>query len=146
MAIKIGIASDHAGFALKEAIISWMQNEGIDFKDFGAFTDERSDYPDYGHALANAIESDICQFGIGICGTGVGISIVLNKHQGIRAALCHRTEFARLARAHNNANVLVLPGRFITIEEAVCAITIFLATEFEDGRHSKRIEKIPVKS
>ena len=140
--ILIGIASDHAGFDLKQDIIDWMKSEGISYKDFGAYSTERSDYPDYGHALANAIEAGSCQVGIGICGSGIGISIVLNKHRGIRAALCHRPEFAKLSRMHNDANVLVLPGRFVTIEEAICTIKIFLSTEFEGGRHAERIRKI----
>lgn len=140
----IGIASDHAGFDLKEEIIAWMKKENIVYKDYGAYTAERSDYPDYGHALAKGVETGECRFGIGICGTGIGISIVLNKHQGIRAALCHRAEFARLSRAHNDANVLVLPGRFTTIQEAACIIKAFLSTEFEGGRHIERIKKIAI--
>jgi len=140
--ILIGIASDHAGFDLKQGVIGWMEEEGIPYKDFGTYSTEQVDYPDYGHALANAVEDGTCQFGIGICGSGIGISIVLNKHQKIRAALCHRPEFAKLSRMHNDANVLVLPGRFITIEEAICSINVFLSTEFEGGRHTERIRKI----
>ncbi|MCD7972496.1 MAG: ribose 5-phosphate isomerase B [Candidatus Azobacteroides sp.] len=142
--IFIGIASDHAGFELKERLIAWMKEKRYVYKDFGAYSEESSDYPDFGHPLALAVEKGECRFGIGICGTGVGINIVMNKHQGIRSALCWRPEIARLTRAHNDANVLALPGRFLSEQEAIDIVESFLSTEFEGGRHIRRIEKIPV--
>lgn len=141
----IGICCDHAGFELKTYIISLFEEKGIVYKDFGAYSAESSDYADFAHPMAIAIENGECYPGIGICGSGNGINMVLNKHQGIRAALCWNAEIARLSRAHNNANVMVLPGRFISHEEAYNALVAFLNTPFEGGRHERRIEKIPVK-
>lgn len=141
----IGLASDHAGFAIKEFVRGLLDAKGLAYKDFGTFTPESFDYPDAAHPLANAIEKGEIYPGIAVCGSGNGIAITLNKHQGIRAALCWEAEIARLARAHNDANVLVLPGRFISEEEAQKALEIFLSTPFEGGRHQRRIDKIPVK-
>ena len=140
----IGIASDHAGFEMKEYLITWLQSQGYIIKDFGAYNSERSDYPDFGHALAIAVENGECQLGIGICGTGVGINVVMNKHQGIRAAICWRPEIARLDREHNDANILSLPGRFLSFQEGICIVKTFLTTDFEGERHVQRIEKIPI--
>lgn len=140
----VGICSDHAGYALKLFFISLFEQKGIVYKDFGTYTEESSDYTDFAHPLALAIEAGECYPGIGICGTGNGINITLNKHQGIRAALCWNAEIARLTRAHNDANVLVLPGRFVSQEEAYAILVAFFNTSFEGGRHAKRIAKIPV--
>ena len=138
----IGLASDHAGFDTKEYIISILKSMGLDYKDFGTKTPESTDYPDYAHPLATAIEDGECNFGIAICGTGNGINMTMNKHQGIRAALCWTPDVAFYARAHNNANVLSLPGRLLTNEEFFEIIKMFLTTPFEGGRHERRVNKI----
>lgn len=139
----IGIASDHAGFELKEHVKSYLVGKGLPYKDFGTYSSESCDYPDYAHPLAQAVEEEDCNSGIAICGSGEGVAMTLNKHQGIRAALCWMPEIARLSRQHNNANVLVLPGRFINFQEADSILDIFLSTSFEGGRHQRRIDKIP---
>lgn len=141
----IAICSDHAGYELKQLVLAYLHGKGIkDVKDFGAYSSESSDYPDYAHPMANAVEKGEFDYGISICGSGNGISMTVNKHAGIRAALCWTPEIARLARLHNNANVLSLPARFVTKEEAFQMIEVFFTTDFEGGRHVKRIEKIPV--
>ncbi len=140
----IGLCSDHAGYDLKEYIKELLTEKGYTCKDFGTYSKESCDYPDYAHPLAKAVEKEEVYPGIAICGSGAGISITLNKHQGIRAALCWNAEVAVLSREHNNANILVLPGRFITNEEALKAVKVFLETPFAGGRHQKRIDKIPV--
>lgn len=145
MKIKtIGLASDHAGYELKEFVKTYLQEKGIAFKDFGTDSEASCDYPDYAHPLALAVEEGACYPGIAICGSGEGISMTLNKHQGIRAALCWQPEIASLTRQHNDANVLVMPGRFISHEEAAAIMDCFLGTAFEGGRHQGRIDKIPV--
>ncbi len=141
----IGICSDHAGYLLKEYVKRWLTSKGWEFKDFGTHSEESCDYPDFAHPLALAVESGECYPGIAVCGSGNGISMTLNKHQGIRAALCWEPEIARLARQHNDANILVMPGRFVTNEEADKIMTEFFESQFEGGRHQKRIDKIPVK-
>lgn len=141
---KIGLASDHAGFELKEFVKRLLEERGYVVEDFGTHSAESCDYPDYGHALAKAVEAGEVYPGIGICGSGEGISMTLNKHQGIRAALAWIPEIAHLARQHNDANVLVMPGRFIDNEMATKIVDEFLATSFEGGRHQRRIDKIPV--
>lgn len=141
----IGIASDHAGYELKEFVKQYLQEKGTEFKDFGTYSTDSCDYPDFAHPLALAVESGDCYPGIAICGSGEGISMTLNKHQGIRAALCWIPQIAHLARQHNDANVLVMPGRFISTEEARAILDEFFATPFEGGRHQGRIDKIPVK-
>ena len=140
----IGLCSDHAGYELKEYIKTLLDARGLSYKDFGTYSSDSCDYPDYAHPLADAIERGELPRGIALCGSGNGISMTLNKHQGIRAALCWTEELASLARAHNDANVLVMPGRFISLEEAEKITETFLATAFEGGRHSRRIAKIPV--
>ena len=140
----IGLASDHAGFELKQFVKQYLEEKGYEYKDYGTYSEESCDYPDFGHALARGIEAGECEQGIAICGSGEGISITLNKHQGIRAALCWIPEIAHLARQHNDANVLVMPGRFITNEEADAIMDEFLSTDFEGGRHARRVAKIPV--
>ncbi|HEY5509700.1 MAG TPA: ribose 5-phosphate isomerase B [Prolixibacteraceae bacterium] len=144
--IKIALASDHAGFYLKNFIIEYLKCENIDFVDFGCFSDESCDYPDYAHPLALAVENDSNLVGIVCCGSGNGINMTVNKHQGIRSAICWNKEVAELARSHNNANVCSLPARFISKNEALEIVKIFFKTAFEYGRHLRRIEKIPLLS
>ena len=141
----IGFASDHAGFELKEFVKQWLEQKGWEYKDFGTYSTASCDYPDFAHPLAEAVEAGECYPGIAICGSGEGISMTLNKHQGIRAALCWIPEIARLARQHNDSNVLVMPGRFIDTATADQIMTVFFNTAFEGGRHQARIDKIPVK-
>ncbi len=145
MKIKtVGLASDHAGFALKKFVKQYLEEKGIPYKDYGTDSEQSTDYPDFGHALANGIESGEVYPGIGICGSGEGISMTLNKHQGIRAGLAWKPEIAHLTRQHNDANVLVLPGRFLDEETARKIMDEFFSTDFEGGRHQKRIDKIPL--
>jgi ribose 5-phosphate isomerase B len=141
--IKIGVASDHAGFERKQTVLKYLQEQGIEFNDFGAFSSESSDYPDYAHPLADAVSHGEFDLGITLCGSGNGINMTANKHQGIRSAICWMPEIAMLARLHNDANICALPARYITDEQAIEIIKIFLATEFEGGRHQNRINKIP---
>lgn len=142
--LKIAICCDHAGYELKNKVIAYLRSIMTkDIKDFGAYSAESSDYPDYAHPMASAVESGEFDFGISICGSGNGISMTVNKHTGIRAALCWSVEIAQLARLHNNANVLSLPARFISEEEAYSMIDVFFSTDFEGGRHQRRIDKIP---
>ncbi len=143
--VPVGLCSDHAGFGLKALIIGWLEANGIESHDFGTFSEESCDYPDFAHPCAEAVEAGRCYPGIAICGSGNGIGMTMNKHQGIRAAHCWTPELARLARAHNDANVLVLPARFIEPEVALEILDVFLHTPFEGGRHERRIAKIPVK-
>lgn len=140
----IGLCSDHAGFELKEQVKTWLESKGLSYQDFGTHSTDSCDYPDYAHPMAQAVEAGNVYPGIAICGTGNGIGMTLNKHQGIRAALCWNAEIAQLARAHNDANVLVMPGRFISWDEAEKILEVFFATEFEGGRHQRRIDKIPM--
>ena len=140
----IGLCSDHAGFERKEQVKAWLESKGLSYQDFGTHSTDSCDYPDYAHPMAQAVEAGNVYPGIAICGTGNGIGMTLNKHQGIRAALCWNAEIAQLARAHNDANVLVMPGRFISWDEAEKILEVFFATEFEGGRHQRRIDKIPV--
>ena len=139
---KIGLASDHAGYEMKEFIRDLLDEKNIPYIDYGTFSTESTNYAIYGHRLAEAIEQNDVQKGIAVCSTGNGISMTLNKHQGIRAALCWCEEIARLARAHNDANVLSLPGRFISLDLAEKIITVFLNTSFDGGRHQCRVEAI----
>jgi ribose 5-phosphate isomerase B len=139
----IGIASDHAGFTLKKHVINLLERHGVNYMDFGTFSEESSDYPDFGHKLGYAINRNECEFGIAICGSGNGINMVVNKYNKVRSGLCWNTEIANLVRLHNNANVLTLPARFISLQEADDIIETFFGTSFEGGRHQIRIEKIP---
>lgn len=141
----IPIGCDHAGFELKNSLIEYLINQGHEIKDFGTFSEESIDYPDYAHPVASFIEENNDSVGILICGSGNGINMSANKHQGIRAALCWLPEIAKLAREHNNANIISLPARFINLSEAKEMIDLFLSTDFEGGRHQKRIDKIPFK-
>ena len=141
----IGLASDHAGYELKQFVKQWLDQKGWAYKDFCTCSTESCDYADYAHPLASAVESGECYPGIAICGSGNGINMTLNKHQGIRSALCWTPEIASLARAHNDANVCTLPARYLTNDEAIQIVEEFLNTPFEGGRHQRRIEKIPVR-
>ena len=139
----IGLASDHAGYALKQYVKEYLNVLGIAFKDYGCYSEESCDYPDFAHALANGMAAGECEKGIAICGSGEGISMTLNNHSHIRAALGWIPDIAQMTRMHNDANVLVMPGRYIDNETAKEIMDKFLETPFEGGRHIKRIEKIP---
>ncbi len=140
----IGLASDHAGFELKQFVKKYLEEKGIEYKDYGTYSTDSCDYPDYAHALARGIEQNEVEQGIAICGSGEGISMTLNKHQRIRAALVWIPEIAHMTRLHNDANVLVMPGRYIDTQTARQIMDEFFNTTFEGGRHIRRIEKIPV--
>jgi ribose 5-phosphate isomerase B len=142
--MKFGVASDHAGFDYKTKISALLKKKGYEVVDYGTFSSDRCDYPDFGHALGNAIDNGEVDLGVAFCGTGNGISMTLNKHQHVRAALCWETEIARLAKAHNNANVLVMPARFISYQMVTSILNKWLDTEFEGGRHQGRIDKMPI--
>jgi len=142
---KIGLASDHAGFKMKEVLRNWLIDEGYQVMDFGCNSAESCDYPDYAHPLADAVSNGTCAYGVSLCGSGNGINMAVNKHQAIRSALCWNKEIASLARRHNNANVCALPARFIVPSEAQDIVREFLETDFEGGRHTLRINKIPIK-
>lgn len=141
---KIAVASDHAGFQLKCKIIYFLKSLNYEIKDFGCDSQDSCDYPDYAHPLANAVENGIYDIGIVFCGSGNGINMTVNKHQGIRSAICWNKEIAILARSHNNANVCSIPSRFITEGDAIEIVRIFLTEKFEGGRHLQRINKIPI--
>ena len=142
--MKIAIASDHAGYEIKKGLIEYLKNQGHEVKDMGTGSTKIVDYPDYGHLLALAVERRECEKGISICGSGNGINMTVNKHQGIRSALCWTEEIAALARRHNDANICAIPGRFVNTEEAILIVRTFLENKFEGGRHEKRIKKIPL--
>lgn len=141
----IGLACDHAGFQLMQFVKQYLDEKGIPYKDYGTYSTESCDYPDFAHALAEGIEKGDVYPGIGICGSGEGISMTLNKHQSIRAALCWIPEIAHITRLHNDANVLVMPGRYIDEATAKGILDEFLSAPYEGGRHQRRIDKIPVK-
>jgi ribose 5-phosphate isomerase B len=138
--LKIAIGADHAGFDYKEAIAAALPAGQL--KDFGTYSATSVDYPDFAHPVASAVENGECDLGILVCGSANGVAITANKHQGIRAAICWNEELAVLARSHNNANVVCIPARFISIEEAQKIVTAFFNTEFEGGRHATRVGKI----
>lgn len=140
--MKIAIGCDHAAFQLKENLKPYLIEKGFEIKDFGCYSEERADYPDFAHPVANAVESKEFDFGMLLCGSGNGISMAANKHKGIRAALCWNSEIAELARQHNDANIMSLPARFISEEEAKKCIDKFYSTSFEGGRHADRVKKI----
>lgn len=140
--IKIAIGSDHAGYHLKEKVLVYLRDLGYELTDFGTYSEESVDYADFAHPVANAVEGGVVDYGIVLCGSGNGVNITVNKHRNIRSALCWIPEIARLARSHNDANVLAIPARFITEQEAYEIIDIFLSTSFSGGRHCTRIEKI----
>jgi len=140
--MKIAIGCDHAAFQLKEKLKSYLVSKGFEIKDFGCYSEERVDYPDFAHPVANAVKSKEFDFGLLLCGSGNGINITANKHKGIRSALCWTAEIAAMARLHNDANILTLPARYITEEEAKKCVDVFYATNFEGGRHTDRVSKI----
>lgn len=141
---KIGIASDHAGYEMKEFLVGYLASKGFEVLDFGCSSPERVDYADYAHPLARAVEAGEVEAGVALCGSGEGMAITLNKHQGVRAGLCWIPEVAELIRRHNDANVIVLPARFIGNDEAIELLTAYFGAAFEGGRHEARIAKIPV--
>ena len=141
---SIAIANDHAGFKMKNVIVEHLKEEGYEIKDFGSYTPEPVDYPDYAHPMATAVEKGEYDVGISLCGSGNGINMVTNKHQKIRAAICWNDEITKLARKHNDANVCSIPARFIDENTAKRIVDLFLSTEFEGGRHLERIKKIPL--
>lgn len=141
---KVAFASDHAGYDLKLFLEKIMEERGYEVVDFGTDSSESCDYPDFAHPAAEAVESGEYAFGIAMCGSGNGIQMTLNKHQGIRAALCWLPEIAALAKQHNNANILVLPARYVSHDEAIAILDAYLDAKFEGGRHQRRIDKIPV--
>jgi ribose 5-phosphate isomerase B len=141
--MKIAIGCDHAVVELKEVLIQLITELNHDVLDKGPFTTESVDYPDFGHAVATAVDQRHADLGVVICGSGNGINMTVNKHQGIRGALCWTPEIAALARQHNNANIVAIPARFISTEEAKLIITEFINQEFEGGRHQRRVGKIP---
>ena len=143
---KIIIASDHAGFRLKEKLIKWLISSRYEVKDLGSFSEDSVDYPDYAHPLAIAVSKGDFTYGITICGSGNGINMASNKHEKIRSAVCWSEDISRLARSHNDANICALPGRFLSEAEAILIVKVFLSTPFEGGRHKRRIEKIPMNS
>jgi len=139
---KIAIGSDHAGFSYKEAIKDHLAQAGFEVNDLGTFTDASCDYPDYAHAVASVVEAGVSLFGVLVCGSANGVAITANKHAGIRAAICWEKEIAILARAHNDANIICVPARFVPVDAALEIVDVFLATEFEGGRHATRVGKI----
>jgi ribose 5-phosphate isomerase B len=138
----IAIGADHAGYEYKAVLIGLLQNKGLQVKDLGTYSTDSVDYPDFAHPVASAVESGEAGCGILICGSANGVAITANKHQGIRAALCWQTDVAKLAREHNDANIICIPARFVATPEAEEMVNVFLATAFEGGRHQKRVGKI----
>lgn len=141
--MKVAIGGDHAGFEYKQKLVDFLAKEGYTVKDFGPSTDESVDYPDYVHPLATAIGNEEQELGVLICGSANGVAITANKHSKIRAAIAWEVELALLARQHNNANILCLPARFISFENAQEIVLAFLKEKFEGGRHERRVNKIP---
>lgn len=140
--MKIAIGGDHAGYALKLKVVKHLTDKGFEVKDFGPFSEESCDYPDYVHPLAQAVEKAEFNLGIVICGSGNGVNMVANKYQGIRSGICWEPELAEMTRLHNDANVLAIPARYITVEKGIAIVDAFVSTDFEGGRHQKRVDKI----
>ena len=138
----IAIGCDHAGFDCKEDLISFLEGEGMAYKDFGTYNKDSADYPDFAHPVAIAVESGEASFGILLCGSANGVAITANKHAGVRAAICWGEELAELARKHNNANIICIPARFVRDGDAEKMLDVFMNTEFEGGRHAGRVAKI----
>jgi len=138
----IAIGSDHAGFELKMELVQWLNKNEYQLMDMGVYENKSVDYPDYAHPVAKAVEEGEAEFGILLCGSANGVCMTANKHKGIRAAICWQAEIAKLARLHNNANILCLPARFVTSEEGLQILKTFMVTEFEGGRHQNRVSKI----
>ena len=146
MTLKVALAGDHAGYEYKHEIINQLESDGLITKDFGPYSAESCDYPDYVHPLSESIEKNEYDLGIVICGSGNGVAMTANKHQGIRCALAWNTELAEVAKLHGDINVLSIPARFVTLETAKEMVRAFIYTEFEGGRHEKRVNKIPIQS
>ncbi|MFH1321024.1 MAG: ribose 5-phosphate isomerase B [Bacteroidota bacterium] len=142
---KLGIGCDHAGYYLKEQLKKYLKKEGYVITDYGTYSEESTDYPDYAHIVAEKVIGKEFDFGILLCGSGNGISMTANKHQGVRTALCWRVDIAEMARKHNDANIISLPARFINTDEAKKIVITFLSTEFEGGRHERRVNKIDIR-
>ena len=143
---KVGIACDHAGFPLKQFVVQYLEQKGIPYEDFGTYSDSSVDYPDFAHKLAEGIEKGDIYPGIAICGSGEGMAMTLNKHQLIRAGLAWNKDIAELIRQHNDANVLVMPGRFVDNKTAEGIMGAFFSATFEGGRHERRVQKMPIKA
>ncbi|QED38451.1 ribose 5-phosphate isomerase B [Antarcticibacterium arcticum] len=142
--MKIAIGNDHAGTQYKLAVTTYLESKGIEVTNYGTNSEESVDYPDFVHPVANDVETQATDLGIIICGSGNGASMTANKHQGVRAALCWSVEIAKLAKEHNNANILSIPARFVSQQQAIDMVQTFLDTKFEGGRHQNRIDKIPL--
>ena len=140
--MKIAIGNDHAGVETKNALVAYLKGKGIEVENFGTDSNDSVDYPDFGHAVGTAVASGEAALGIVICGSGNGIAMTVNKHAGVRCAVCWTKEIAALARAHNDANVISIPARFTAVPQAVEMVATFLDTPFEGGRHQPRVEKI----
>ena len=140
--MKLALGSDHAGYDLKEKIKGLLKEKNLGYEDFGPYNEESVDYPDFGHKVGSVVDSNDYELGIVICGSGNGINMTVNKYKNVRSALCWTSEICELARAHNNANVLAIPARFISEESAIEIVETFISTEFEGGRHERRINKI----
>jgi ribose 5-phosphate isomerase B len=140
--MKIAIGSDHAGFELKEKLNTYLKKKGFDVKDFGTHSADRADYPDFAHPVAEAVEKKQAEMGVLICGSGNGVNMTANRHHGVRSALCWNAEIAQLARQHNDANIIALPARYISEQEAEKCLDVFFNTSFEGGRHTDRVKKI----
>ena len=138
----IAIGSDHAGYDYKESLISFLEGKGLAFKDFGTHSKESADYADFAHPVASAVDNGAAAFGILICGSANGVAMTANKHQGVRAAICWGEELAQLARGHNDANIICIPARFVREGDAEKMVALFITTDFEGGRHGRRVEKI----
>ena len=141
----VALASDHAGYDKKQTLIRYFKEKGIDYKDFGCFSSESCDYPDFAHPIADAIDKGVFEFGVTFCGSGQGISMTANKHQNVRSALCWIPEIATLAREHNDANICAIPARFVSDQEVIAIVEAFFSADFEGGRHALRVAKIPWK-
>ena len=141
----IAVASDHAGYEKKQVVLKYFREHGFEYKDFGCFSSEPVDYPEFAHAIGAAIDKGEYEIGITFCGSGQGISIAANKYQGVRSATCWNAQIAALAKQHNDANICAIPGRFVTDEEAIAIVEAYLNAEFEGGRHARRVAMIPVK-
>lgn len=141
-ASPIAIGCDHAGFEYKTALLSWLSGKGFQVKDFGTFSTDSVDYPDFAHPVASAVEKGEASFGILLCGTANGVAMTANKHPNIRAALCWQNDVAQITRQHNNANIICIPARFVALPLAQQMIDLFMTTPFEGGRHANRVGKI----
>ena len=139
---SIAIGSDHAGFDLKSEVIEYLKSQEIDVKDYGTYSSDRADYPDFAHPVASFVEANPDSMGILVCGSGNGVAMAANKHAGIRAAICWTEELARLSRQHNDANIICIPARFVSPELAKTMVEAFLSESFEGGRHANRVNKI----